>query len=44
MEIKEVMADVQQRGFELLHASENFTDSWYKDDHAVVYRITARKI
>ena len=44
MEVKEVMEDVQKRGFELAHASENFTDSWYKDDHAAVYRIIAKKI
>lgn len=44
MEIQEVITDVQKRGFKVLHASENFTDSWYKEDHAVVYRITASKL
>ncbi len=41
--IKDVMNDLKERGFHVIHASENFTDSWYKDDHAVVYRITAKK-
>mmetsp|Transcript_23140 Transcript_23140/g.28386 ORF Transcript_23140/g.28386 Transcript_23140/m.28386 type:complete len:228 (-) Transcript_23140:156-839(-) len=41
--IKDVMDDLTKRGFGLLHVSENYTDSWYKDDHAVVYRITAEK-
>lgn len=43
-EIKDVMHDLEERGFELVHASENYTDSWYKTDHAVVYRIIVRKI
>ncbi len=43
-DIKDVMDDLKTRGFELIHASENYTDSWYKDDHACVYRITARKV
>lgn len=43
-EIQDVMNDVTSRGFELVHASENYTDSWYKDDHAVVYRIIARRM
>lgn len=42
-DIKDVMKDLKERGFELVSVSENFTDSWYKDDHAVVYRITAKK-
>ncbi len=42
-DIKDVMDDLKSRGFELTHASENYTDSWYKDDHAAVYRITAKK-
>jgi tellurite methyltransferase len=43
MEIKEVMADLEKRGFELIYATENYLDSWYKDDHAVVFRIIGRK-
>lgn len=43
-EIKDVMKDLKSRGFELFHVSENYTNSWYKDDHAVVYRITAKKM
>jgi tellurite methyltransferase len=43
VEIKDVMKELMERGFELEHSSENFTDSWYKDDHAAVYRIVARK-
>ena len=44
VEIKDVMKELEERGFKLEHASENFTDSWYKDDHAAVYRIVAKKI
>lgn len=42
-EIKDVMNDLKERGFDLVQVTENYTDSWYKDDHAVVYRITAKK-
>ena len=43
-DIKDVMSDLKSRNFNIIHASENYTDSWYKDDHAVVYRITAKKM
>ena len=43
-DIKDVISDLKSRNFHILHASENYTDSWYKDDHAVVYRITAKKM
>jgi len=41
--IKEVMTDLESRGLKLVHVSENFLDSWYKDDHAVVMRIICEK-
>ena len=40
----DVMRDLEERGFKLIHVSENFTDSWYKSDHAACYRITATKV
>eukprot|EP00533_Pseudo-nitzschia_delicatissima_P015341 CAMPEP_0197276210 /NCGR_PEP_ID=MMETSP1432-20130617/15009_1 /TAXON_ID=44447 /ORGANISM="Pseudo-nitzschia delicatissima, Strain UNC1205" /LENGTH=41 /DNA_ID= /DNA_START= /DNA_END= /DNA_ORIENTATION= len=40
----DVMGDLKERGFKLIHVSENFTDSWYKSDHAACYRITAKKV
>ena len=42
--IKDVMKDLMSRDFKIIHATENYTDSWYKDDHAVVYRITSKKM
>ncbi|HIP37351.1 MAG TPA: class I SAM-dependent methyltransferase [Crocinitomix sp.] len=41
--IKEVMKELKTLGFEITHSSENYTDSWYKDDHAVVMRIICEK-
>jgi len=37
------MADLIEVGFDIEHAVEDFTSAWYKDDHAVVLRIFAKK-
>lgn len=43
MDIKDVMNDLEERGFELIQAIEDYLDCWYKEDHAVVYRVICRK-
>jgi len=43
LDMKETISDLTHLGFELEYAVEDYLDSWYKDDHAVVLRIIARK-
>lgn len=41
--IKEVISDLENIGFDITSAIEDYTGSWYKDDHAVVFRIECKK-
>lgn len=42
--VKEVIAQLEERGFKATYAIEDYLDSWYKDDHAVVFRIICHKV
>jgi len=41
--VQEIMNELKDLGFNLLHVSENYTDSWYKQDEAVVIRVICEK-
>ena len=41
--VQEMMNELKDLGFNLLHVSENYTDSWYKQDEAVVIRVICEK-
>ena len=43
LDMKKIISEITSLGFELEYAVEDYIDSWYKDDHAVVLRIIARK-
>lgn len=43
LDIKEVISDLKKTGFHLMYALEDYLDSWYKDDYAVVLRICCKK-
>tara|TARA_B100000787_G_scaffold52395_1_gene37855 strand:+ start:17015 stop:17659 length:645 start_codon:yes stop_codon:yes gene_type:complete len=36
-----LVSDIESHGFEVVHAYEEPTESWHKDDHAVVLRVIA---
>lgn len=41
--VKDMITELKDLDFNLLHVSENYTDSWYKDDKAVVIRVICEK-
>lgn len=42
-DVQETIADLEKEGFKIISAIENYTDSWYKEDHAVVMRLICEK-
>ena len=43
MRIEDVKNIMEGLGFHIEFIEENFTDSWHKDDHAVVIRVIAKR-
>lgn len=41
--VKDMITELKDLDFNLIHVSENYTDSWYKDDKAVVIRVICEK-